>query len=55
MFGNRTPPDIVELPPAPELDSTIPVEELTAELRIAADSAADEAVLEALAEATPTS
>jgi len=49
-----TPSDIVDLPPAPALDSTIPVEELTAELRIAADSAADEAVLEALAEATPT-
>jgi membrane-bound lytic murein transglycosylase D len=46
--------EIAELPPAPELDSTIPVEELTAELRIAADSAADEAVLEALAEAAPT-
>jgi membrane-bound lytic murein transglycosylase D len=48
------PPDIAVLPPAPELDSTIPVEELTAELRLAADSAADEAVLEALAEAAPS-
>ncbi|HSB54036.1 MAG TPA: transglycosylase SLT domain-containing protein, partial [Gemmatimonadales bacterium] len=41
------------LPPAPELDSIIPAEELAAELRLASDSAADEAVLEALAEATP--
>jgi membrane-bound lytic murein transglycosylase D len=48
------PSDIAELPPAPELDSTIPVEELTAELRLAADSAADEAVLEALADAAPS-
>ena len=47
-------PELAELPPAPELDSTIPVEELTAELRLAADSAADEAVLEALAEAAPS-
>jgi membrane-bound lytic murein transglycosylase D len=42
------------LPPAPELDSIIPPEELAAELRLAADSAADEAVLEELADATPT-
>jgi membrane-bound lytic murein transglycosylase D len=42
------------LPPAPELDSIIPPEELDAELRLAADSAADEAVLEELADATPT-
>jgi membrane-bound lytic murein transglycosylase D len=43
----------VELPPAPELDSIIPPEELAAEYRLAADSAADEAVLEELADATP--
>ncbi len=42
------------LPPAPEVDSLIPAEELAAETRQAADSAADEEVLEALAEATPT-
>ncbi len=42
------------LPPAPELDSIIPPEELAAELRLAADSAADEAVLEELADATPS-
>jgi membrane-bound lytic murein transglycosylase D len=42
------------LPPAPELDSIIPPEELAAEIRLAADSAADEAVLEELADATPT-
>ncbi len=41
-------------PPAPEVDSLIPAEELAAETRQAADSAADEAVLEALAEAAPT-
>ena len=35
------------------IDTTVPAEELTAELRLAADSAADEAVLEALAEAAP--
>jgi membrane-bound lytic murein transglycosylase D len=43
-----------ELPPAPELDSIIPPQELAAELRLAADSAADEAALEELADATPT-
>ncbi len=42
------------LPPAPEVDSPIPAAELAAETRQAADSAADEEVLEALAEATPT-
>ena len=42
-----------ELPPAPELDSIIPPEELAAEHRLAADSAADEEVLEELADATP--
>jgi membrane-bound lytic murein transglycosylase D len=41
------------LPPAPALDSLVPPEELAAELRIAADSAADEAVLEALDDARP--
>ena len=48
-----TPPEVVELPPAPALDSTVPIEELTAERRLAADSAADEAVLEALEAAGP--
>ncbi|MBA3317301.1 MAG: transglycosylase SLT domain-containing protein [Gemmatimonadales bacterium] len=42
------------LPPAPEFDSLIPAEELAAEYQEAADSAADEAVLEALAETQPT-
>lgn len=42
------------LPPAPELDTLIPAAELAAELRLASDSAADEAVLEALANASPT-
>ncbi len=41
------------LPPAPALDTLVPPEELAAELRIAADSAADEAVLEALDDARP--
>jgi membrane-bound lytic murein transglycosylase D len=41
------------LPPAPELDTLLPMEELTAEVRLASDSAADEAVLEALDEARP--
>jgi membrane-bound lytic murein transglycosylase D len=41
------------IPPAPFLDSLIPSGELAAELRLAADSAADEEVLEALAEAHP--
>ena len=40
-------------PPAPEFDSLIPAVELAAESRQAADSAADEAVLDALAEASP--
>ena len=39
------------LPQTPVLDSTVPAEEVAAELRLAADSAADEAVLEALAAA----
>ncbi|MEP7176765.1 MAG: LysM peptidoglycan-binding domain-containing protein [Gemmatimonadales bacterium] len=41
------------LPPAPALDSLVPPEERAAELRIAADSAADEALLEALDDARP--
>jgi len=40
-------------PPAPEFDSLIPAIEVAAESRQAADSAADEAVLDALAEASP--
>jgi membrane-bound lytic murein transglycosylase D len=48
--GAQDPHDI---PPAPFLDSMIPSRELAAELRLAADSAADEEVLEALAEAHP--
>ena len=45
--------DALLLPPAPALDTLVPPEELAAEVRIAADSAADEAVLEALDEAHP--
>jgi len=45
--------DALLLPPAPSLDTLVPAEELAAESRIAADSAADEAVLEALDEAHP--
>ena len=45
--------DALVLPPAPALDTLVPAEELAAELRLAADSAADEAVLEALDEARP--
>jgi membrane-bound lytic murein transglycosylase D len=41
------------LPPAPALDTLVPPEELAAELRLAADSAADQAVLEALEDAAP--
>jgi len=41
------------LPPAPALDTLVPPEELAAELRLAADSAADEAVLEELEDAAP--
>jgi membrane-bound lytic murein transglycosylase D len=44
---------VAELPPAPEFDSIIPPQELAAELRLAADSAADEQVLEELADASP--
>ncbi len=45
--------DSESLPPAPFLDTLIPTAELAAELRLAADSAADEAVLEELAESHP--
>jgi peptidoglycan lytic transglycosylase D len=41
------------LPPAPALDSAVPPEELAAELQLAADSAADQAVLDALDNARP--
>ena len=46
--------DTLALPAAPDLDSLIPPEELAAELHEAADSAADEEVLDALADAEPT-
>jgi membrane-bound lytic murein transglycosylase D len=46
--------DALLLPPAPALDTLVPPEELAAELRLAADSAADEAVLEELEDAAPT-
>jgi peptidoglycan lytic transglycosylase D len=46
-------PDQALLPPAPALDTLVPPEELAAELRLSADSAADEAVLEALDDARP--
>jgi len=45
--------DALLLPPAPALDTMVPPEELAAEVRLAADSAADEAVLEELDEARP--
>ena len=45
--------DALLLPPAPALDTLVPPEELAAEVRLAADSAADEEVLEALDEAQP--
>jgi membrane-bound lytic murein transglycosylase D len=41
------------LPPAPALDTLVPAEELAAELRLAADSVADEKVLEELEDAAP--
>lgn len=47
------PSELVELPPAPEVDSTVPPKELIAEWQMAADSAADEAILDALAAAAP--
>jgi membrane-bound lytic murein transglycosylase D len=46
--------DSFALPPAPDVDTLIPPEELAAELHEAADSAADEEVLDALADAEPT-
>jgi membrane-bound lytic murein transglycosylase D len=46
----RSGHEVFALPPAPAFDSLIPAEELAAETKEAADSAADEAVLEALAE-----
>jgi membrane-bound lytic murein transglycosylase D len=46
--------DAFALPPRPDVDTLIPPEELAAELYQAADSAADEEVLDALAEADPT-
>jgi membrane-bound lytic murein transglycosylase D len=46
--------DSFALPPAPGVDTLIPPEELAAELHEAADSAADEEVLDALAAAEPT-
>ena len=48
-----TPEQALVLPPAPALDTLVPPEELAAELRLAADSAADEAVLEELDDARP--
>jgi len=45
-------PELDPLPPAPALDTLVPASELAAEVRLAADSAADEAVLEALDEAS---
>jgi membrane-bound lytic murein transglycosylase D len=47
-------PELDALPPAPALDSLVPAAEFAAELRLAADSAADVAVLEALDEASST-
>jgi len=41
------------LPPAPVMDTLVPAEELAAELRLAADSVADEKVLEELEDAAP--
>jgi membrane-bound lytic murein transglycosylase D len=46
-------PDQALLPPAPALDTLVPPEELAAELRLSADSVADEALLEALDDARP--
>jgi hypothetical protein len=46
-------PEQALLPPAPALDTLVPPEELAAELRLSADSAADEEVLEALDDARP--
>jgi membrane-bound lytic murein transglycosylase D len=52
--GQYADADSFALPAAPALDSLIPPEELAAELHEAADSAADEEVLDALADAEPT-
>ena len=41
------------MPPAPEIDSAVPPEELLAEMEMRHDSAADQAVLEALAGGAP--
>ena len=46
--------DSLALPPAPDVDTLIPPEEHAAERHEAADSAADEEVLDALADAEPT-
>ncbi|MGH7497894.1 MAG: transglycosylase SLT domain-containing protein, partial [Gemmatimonadales bacterium] len=43
-----------EIPAAPDFDSTVPPQELLAERQLASDSAADQAVLEALADAAPS-
>lgn len=52
--AQQTDAELLALPPAPEVDTLIPPEELAAELHEAADSAADEEVLDALADAQPT-
>jgi membrane-bound lytic murein transglycosylase D len=46
-------PQVLAVPPAPSVDTLVPPREAAAELRLAADSAADEEVLAALAEARP--
>lgn len=52
LTGN-TPVSLSDLPPAPVLDSALLADDVDAERRQAADSAADEAVLEELADAHP--
>ena len=52
LTGNA-PASVSDLPPAPVLDSALLAADVDAERRQAADSAADEAVLEELAEAHP--
>jgi membrane-bound lytic murein transglycosylase D len=52
LTGNA-PARLSDLPPAPVLDSALLAEDFDAERRQAADSAADEAVLEELADAHP--
>ncbi len=49
-----SPLTLSTLPPAPGIDTLIPADELAAETKIAADSAADEAVLDELADAEPS-